>query len=43
MHSPAEAIAELEYAAGTLGLRAAVMPGYVRRPIKAVERKVPDP
>jgi hypothetical protein len=27
MHSPAEAIAELEYAVGTLGLKAAVMPG----------------
>jgi predicted TIM-barrel fold metal-dependent hydrolase len=39
MHSPAEAIAELEYAVGTLGLKAALMPGYVRRPITAAARK----
>jgi predicted TIM-barrel fold metal-dependent hydrolase len=42
MHSPSEAIAELEYAVGTLGLKAAVMPGFVRRPIKAVARKSPE-
>ncbi len=42
MHSPTEAIAELEYAVGTLGLKAALMPGFVRRTIKAVERKVPE-
>jgi len=39
MHSPAEAIAELEYAVGTLDLKAALMPGYVRRPIAAAVRK----
>lgn len=42
MHSPAEAIAELEYAVGILGLKAAVMPGFVRRPIKAVARRNPE-
>jgi predicted TIM-barrel fold metal-dependent hydrolase len=39
MHSPEEAIAELEYAVRTLGLKAALMPGYVRRPIAAAARK----
>jgi predicted TIM-barrel fold metal-dependent hydrolase len=39
MHSPAEAIAELEYAVGTLGFKTALMPGYVRRPIAAAARK----
>ncbi|MBV8773168.1 MAG: amidohydrolase family protein [Deltaproteobacteria bacterium] len=38
MHSPAEAIAELEYAVRTLGLKAALMPGYVRRPITAMRK-----
>jgi predicted TIM-barrel fold metal-dependent hydrolase len=42
MHSPAEAIAELEYAVRTLGLKAALMPGYVRRPIAAAMRKSDD-
>jgi predicted TIM-barrel fold metal-dependent hydrolase len=42
MHTPAEAIAELEYAVGTLGLKAALMPGYVRRPIAAAARKSPE-
>jgi hypothetical protein len=32
MHSPAEAIAELDYAIGELGLKAIVMAGWVRRP-----------
>jgi predicted TIM-barrel fold metal-dependent hydrolase len=39
MHSPTEAIAELDYAVNTLGLKAAVMPGYVRRPINAAASK----
>ncbi len=38
MHNPAEAIAELDYAVGTLGLKAIVMASFVRRPIPAVER-----
>jgi predicted TIM-barrel fold metal-dependent hydrolase len=36
MHTPAEAIAELEYAARELKLKAAMMPSYVRRPIPVV-------
>jgi predicted TIM-barrel fold metal-dependent hydrolase len=39
MHSPAEAIAELDYAVKTLGLKVALMPGYVRRPIAAALRR----
>jgi predicted TIM-barrel fold metal-dependent hydrolase len=42
MHTPAEAIAELEYAVQTLGFRAIVMPAYVRRPIEAVAQKIPE-
>jgi predicted TIM-barrel fold metal-dependent hydrolase len=42
MHSPVEAIAELEYSVRTLGLRAALMPGYVRRPVAAALRKSPE-
>jgi predicted TIM-barrel fold metal-dependent hydrolase len=36
MHTPQEAIEELEYAVGQYRLRAMVMAGYVRRPIPAV-------
>jgi predicted TIM-barrel fold metal-dependent hydrolase len=42
MHSPAEAIEELEYAVRTLGFKAALMPGYVRRPIAAAARRSAD-
>jgi hypothetical protein len=42
MHTPAEAIAELEYAVKTLGFKAIVMPAYVRRPIEAVAQKIPE-
>lgn len=35
MYTPAEAIVELEYAARTLGLKAAMMPSLLRRPIRA--------
>jgi predicted TIM-barrel fold metal-dependent hydrolase len=42
MHSPQEAIAELEHAVGTLGLKAILMPSFVRRPIAAVVRKSPE-
>lgn len=38
MHSPAEAIHELEFAVGRLGMKAIVMPAYVRRPISAAVR-----
>jgi len=33
MHSPAEAIEELDFAVGQLGLRALMMAGHVRRPL----------
>lgn len=40
MHTPAEAIAELDHAIGTLGMKAAMVEGVVRRPIagKAASR-----
>jgi predicted TIM-barrel fold metal-dependent hydrolase len=41
MHTPAEAIAELKYVVGTLGFKAALMPGYVRRPVPAAARNSP--
>ena len=34
MHSPQEAIEELDYAVGTLGLRAIALAGYVARPLE---------
>jgi predicted TIM-barrel fold metal-dependent hydrolase len=40
MHTPAEAIAELEYAAG-LGLKVAMIPPGVARPIPALESAAP--
>jgi hypothetical protein len=39
MHTPQEAIAELDYAANTLGLKTLFMAAYARRPIPYVERK----
>jgi predicted TIM-barrel fold metal-dependent hydrolase len=42
MHSPAEAIAEMEYAVRILGLKAVLMPGYVRRPVASAVRKSPE-
>ena len=42
MHTPAEAIAELEYAVGELGLRAVMMASYVRRPVAAAMRISPE-
>ncbi|MCS6925603.1 MAG: amidohydrolase family protein [Candidatus Binatia bacterium] len=41
MHTPQEAIAELEYAVRHLGLRAVMMASYVRRPISAALRMSP--
>ncbi|MBR8838856.1 MAG: amidohydrolase family protein [Stigonema ocellatum SAG 48.90 = DSM 106950] len=38
MHTPSEAIEELEYAVKVLGLKAIQIPGYVRRPIPAFEK-----
>jgi len=42
MHTPAEAIDELEYAVGKLGLKVVMLPSYVRRPIAEVARKYPE-
>jgi hypothetical protein len=39
MHTPQEAIEELEYAVTTLGLKALFMAAYAKRPIPYVERK----
>ncbi len=41
MHTPDEAIEELDYAIGTLGLKAAVLAGDVLRPIPSVARDHP--
>jgi predicted TIM-barrel fold metal-dependent hydrolase len=41
MHTPAEAIAELEYARKTLGLKVAMVPPGVARPIPRLEREAP--
>ena len=38
MHTPGEAIAELEHAVRTLGFKAVLLPGHVWRPIAAVAR-----
>jgi predicted TIM-barrel fold metal-dependent hydrolase len=42
MHTPAEAISELEYAIGELGLKAIMIAGHVRRPIPEVAQKAPE-
>ncbi len=42
MHTPEEAIAELEYAVGTLGFKAVLLAGYVQRPVDAVAEVHPD-
>ena len=41
MHTPHEAIEELEYAVRELGLKAAMLAGFVRRPIEAIVRDSP--
>lgn len=42
MHTPEEAIEELEYAVNVLGLKAIQIAGNVRRPIPAVVEKYPE-
>jgi predicted TIM-barrel fold metal-dependent hydrolase len=42
MHTPAEAIDELEYVVKTLGLKVVMMASMVRRPIPAIAEKSPD-
>jgi predicted TIM-barrel fold metal-dependent hydrolase len=41
MHTPEEAIEELQYAVQVLGLKAVMCAGFVRRPIAAVAREFP--
>src|SRR5215475_4154896 len=42
MHTPQEAIEELEYAVKTLGMKAVMMAGHVLRPVPAVARTAPE-
>jgi predicted TIM-barrel fold metal-dependent hydrolase len=42
MHTPDEAITELEYAVKVLGLKAVMIPTYVRRPIQALLADSPE-
>jgi predicted TIM-barrel fold metal-dependent hydrolase len=42
MHTPDEAIEELEHTVRVLGLKVFMFPSYVRRPIPAVARKCPE-
>ncbi|MDH3603327.1 MAG: amidohydrolase family protein [Candidatus Tectomicrobia bacterium] len=42
MHTPQEAIAELEFAVQELGLKASMIASYVRRPIPAVQQQFPN-
>jgi len=42
MHTPDEALAELDYAVGELGFKAVVCAGYVQRPFAALADKDPD-
>jgi len=41
MHTPDEAIAELEYAVNELGLKVAMLASYVRRPVPKIAREFP--
>lgn len=41
LHDPREGIEELEFAVNTLGLKVAIIPGYLRRPIKAIAARYP--
>ena len=42
MHSPEEAVAELEYAVSGLGFKAVLCAGYVQRPFEALADKDPE-
>ena len=41
MHTPEEAVAELRHA-HQLGFKAVVMPGWIQRPVRAVQETMPD-
>jgi predicted TIM-barrel fold metal-dependent hydrolase len=42
MHTPEEAVEELDYVVSRRGFKAVMLPSYVKRPIKAVVAKAPD-
>ena len=42
MHTPEEAVAELEHAVGSLGMKAVVLAGFVQRPVDDVARQAPE-
>jgi hypothetical protein len=42
MHTPQEAIEELEYVVNTLGFKAVLLASQVRRPIKAIAKAAPE-
>ena len=42
MHTPQEAIDELDYAVGKRGLRVVMLPSHIRRPVPEVAKKFPD-
>jgi predicted TIM-barrel fold metal-dependent hydrolase len=42
LHTPQEAIEELDYAVNTLGLKAVVLPGQVKRPIAGLAEQSPE-
>jgi predicted TIM-barrel fold metal-dependent hydrolase len=42
MHTPQEAVAELEYAVKELGMKAAMVASFVKRPVPAIARKYPE-
>ncbi|CAN5771781.1 hypothetical protein BH20ACI3_BH20ACI3_32600 [soil metagenome] len=42
MHTPEEALEELDHAVNVLGMKVAMFPSYVRRPIKAIARSCPE-
>lgn len=41
LHNPQEGIEELEFAVNTLGLKSAIIPGGIHRPIKAIADRFP--
>jgi predicted TIM-barrel fold metal-dependent hydrolase len=42
MHTPAEAVEELDYAVTVLGFKVVLMPAFVMRPVAAVARRIPE-
>jgi len=42
LHTPQEGIDELEYAVNILGLKTAMIPAHIRRPIDAIHKKHPE-